>query len=138
MSHSPTPWQASDSGSLWDANNCIVAELASMPDAAHIVACVNACAGIATEALDVERIVACCNACAGIDTEALTNLDWHLAPKQGARPADVAGLLLKLKKYEDALKGALDFASHLDRGDFVDLTNRLDDIRALAQDALQP
>lgn len=50
-----------------------------------------------------DRIVACVNACAGISNEALTSLDWQLAPKAGARPVDVAKLILTLSKYREAL-----------------------------------
>ena len=50
-----------------------------------------------------ERIVACVNVCKDIPTESLTALDWLLAPKAGARPIDVAKLLLKMDVYRNAL-----------------------------------
>ena len=53
---------------------------------------------------EADRIVACINACADIPTEALTSLDWQLAPKAGARPVDVAKLILTLSKYREALR----------------------------------
>lgn len=50
------------------------------------------------------RILACVNACASIPTESLTALNWQLAPVGGARPVDVAALLLKLGAYREALE----------------------------------
>lgn len=50
-----------------------------------------------------ERIVACVNACKDIPTESLTALDWQLAPKAGARPINVAKLLLKMDVYRNAM-----------------------------------
>lgn len=51
-----------------------------------------------------QRIEACVNACKDIPTEALTGLNWQLAPVGGARPVDVAALLLKLGAYRKALE----------------------------------
>lgn len=53
--------------------------------------------------VDANRIVACVNACADIPTESLTAVGWQLAPKAGARPTDVAKLILKMQKLEAAL-----------------------------------
>lgn len=55
-----------------------------------------------TEA-DANRIVACVNACADIPTEALTAMNWQLTPKVGAKPIDVAKLILKMGEYREAL-----------------------------------
>ena len=52
---------------------------------------------------DANRIVACVHACADIPTGSLTALDWQLAPKAGARPIDVAKLLLKMGVYRNAM-----------------------------------
>lgn len=49
-----------------------------------------------------QRIEACVNACASIPTESLIALNWQLAPMGGARPVDVAALLLKLVAYREA------------------------------------
>lgn len=54
--------------------------------------------------VDANRIVACVNACADIPTEALTAVQWQLAPKIGAKPTDVAKLLLKMEQYREALE----------------------------------
>jgi hypothetical protein len=49
------------------------------------------------------RIVACVNACADIPTESLVAMNWQLAPVAGAKPLDVAKLILKMNEYRDAL-----------------------------------
>ncbi len=49
------------------------------------------------------RIVACVNACADIPTESLVSMNWQLAPVAGAKPVDVAALILKLGEYREAL-----------------------------------
>lgn len=53
--------------------------------------------------IDAARIVACVNACANIPTETLAALEWQLAPKAGAKPVEVAKLILKLSEYREAL-----------------------------------
>jgi len=53
--------------------------------------------------VEAERIIACVNACADIPTESLIVLDWQLAPKAGARPIDVAKLILKLGAYREMM-----------------------------------
>lgn len=84
MDHTPTPW-------VYDG------------ECGHIVNAAGfACAMEMTDA-DAERIVACVNACADIPTESLTALDWQLAPKAGARPINVAKMLLKMDVYRNAM-----------------------------------
>lgn len=51
-----------------------------------------------------QRIEACVNACASIPTESLTALNWQLAPVGGAKPVDVAALLLRLGTYRKVME----------------------------------
>lgn len=79
------PWyNGPDDNTVWDDKGNIVVESCVSRDRA-------------------ERIVACVNACKDIPTESLTALDWQLAPKAGARPIDVAKLLLKMDVYRNAM-----------------------------------
>ena len=50
-----------------------------------------------------QRVAACINACADIPTESLEFMNWQLAPKAGAKPIEVANLILKLGAYREAL-----------------------------------
>lgn len=88
MSHSPTPWIV---GRWTDRDEWTVN---SSEDGILADDCTKA---------NAERIVACVNACTGISNEALTSFDWQLAPKAGAKPVDVAKLILTLGKYREAL-----------------------------------
>lgn len=93
MNHSPTPWYvAPDDAEVWDSDGCLVADCAEARVEGELIDRANA-----------NRIVACVNACADIPTESLTALDWQLAPKAGARPIDVAKLLLKMDVYRNAM-----------------------------------
>lgn len=88
MSHPPTPWEAVENhGYGWE----IIATSTIPP-------CTLACD--LTEA-SAKRIVACVNACKDIPTNALIALEWQLAVKGAATPEQVARLLLKLNEYRD-------------------------------------
>lgn len=92
MNHSPTPWIANENGhDVIDADGMLVVQ-------AYAAFCDREPLAQA----NIERIVACVNACASIPTESLTALNWQLAPVGGARPVDVAALLLKLGAYREA------------------------------------
>lgn len=91
MSYSPTPWRT-DNAEVWDSDGCLVANCAEARVEGELIDHANA-----------NRIVACVNACADIPTESLTAVGWQLAPKAGARPTDVAKLILKMQKLEAAL-----------------------------------
>ena len=92
MNHSPTPWVLGcQEFTIEDGQNYAVATMAGAYVDQQSLAQANA-----------ERIVACVNACASIPTESLTTLNWQLAPVGGARPVDVAALLLRLGTYREA------------------------------------
>lgn len=94
MNHSPTPWIANENGhDVIDADGMLVVQ-------AYAAFCDREPLAKA----NIERIIACVNACASIPTESLTALNWQLAPVGGARPVDVAALLLKLGAYREALE----------------------------------
>ena len=81
-----------------------------------------------------ERVVACVNACADIPTESLTALDWQLAPKAGARPIDVAKLLLTMGKLCDALELCAAFVTEAVHAD-----DRFHaEVKAVVTEALKP
>lgn len=90
MSYPPTPWQTSENAPYgWE-----VGTAENVPYKTFL-------AGL--DKATAEHIVACANACADIPTEHLVSMNWQLAPKAGAKPVDVANLLLKLAAYRDAL-----------------------------------
>ena len=85
MNHKPTPWHVESACSDWyevlsAAGDVVLKE---------------------TWKTDAERIVACVNACKDIPTNALIALEWQLAVKGAATPEQVARLLLKLNEYRD-------------------------------------
>ncbi len=91
MTHSPAPWCVStDNAEVWDSDGCLVADCAEARVEGELIDRANA-----------ERIVACVNACKDIPTNALIALEWQLAVKGAATPEQVARLLLKLNEYRD-------------------------------------
>lgn len=107
MNHSPTPWIANENGhDVIDADGMLVVQ-----------AYVSFCDREPLAKSNIERIIACVNACASIPTESLIALNWQLAPVGGARPVDVAALLLKLGEYR---KAAEQLVGQAECCDFVD------------------
>lgn len=120
--HAPEPWQFdSDHAPIYiqDSQAFSVASIVANYSDEEARAVANA-----------HRIIACVNACAGIPNEALASLDWQLMPKGGAKPELVAGLLLKLRKYEAALAKIAQVSTE----DFA----YVGDLKDIANDALKP
>lgn len=105
--HSPTPWTTCyhEADGEW-----VIHEAESYVCAQHLTSA------------NAERIVACVNACADIPTESLTAVGWQLAPKAGARPVDVAKLLLKMEQYRNAMAKLVEQAQ---RCNFMDENGHL-------------
>jgi hypothetical protein len=98
MNHSPTPWFiGEDHFIITDADESGRTTIADTRvfDDPEFDALMTA---------NAERIVACVNACTGIETEHLTAMTWRLAPVAGAQPKDVAELILKMNRYQKALR----------------------------------
>ncbi len=64
-----------------------------------------------------QRIVACVNACADIPTESLVSMNWQLAPVVGAKPLDMAKLILRMNEYREAITKLID---QVQRCSFID------------------
>ena len=112
MNHSPTSWYvAPDDAEVWDSDGCLVADCAEARVEGELIDRANA-----------ERIVACVNACPAIPTEPLIALDWQLAPRAGAKPVEVAKLLLKMDVYRNAMARLIEQAQ---RCNFMDENGHL-------------
>lgn len=128
MSHSPTPWYVDpDNAVVWDADACLVADCAEARVEGELIDRANA-----------NRIVACVNACADIPTESLTAMGWQLAPKAGARPTDVAKLLLKMEQYRKALERVANMEPPRDDESKDSLAEALSVTIEIATGALKP
>lgn len=66
---------------------------------------------------EAQRLEACVNACADIPTEALVSMNWQLAPVAGAKPLDVAKLILRMNEYREAITKLID---QVQRCNFID------------------
>jgi len=83
------------------------------------------------------RIAACVNACADIPTESLESMNWQLAPKAGAKPIEVANLILKLGAYREALAQIAARDRAQEHEDNYMLACRVNAVIGIAQEALK-
>jgi hypothetical protein len=89
VSHSPEPWKSVEDGSSRRPASVVDAKGHTVAEMPHIN-------GVARSTLDARRIAACVNACRGIPTEALESRPRHLIQEAQGTLEIVVHDLLKL------------------------------------------